>query len=105
LDPCHQAVQCAHAAFAFYHEYPEITRDWFENSSYLILVEVPDEDSLDEFRDEVCGLTSGIPVRYVSVYEPDMNEELTAIALEPTEQARKLCSNLPLILKSEAVMV
>lgn len=35
-------------------------------------------------------------------HEPDLNEELTAIALEPGDTARKLCSNFPLALKETA---
>jgi hypothetical protein len=31
--------------------------------------------------------------------EPDINNEITAIAVEPSEKSRKLCSNLPLALK------
>jgi hypothetical protein len=31
--------------------------------------------------------------------EPDMDNQVTAVALEPTARATKLCSNLPLALK------
>jgi len=30
--------------------------------------------------------------------EPDMNNQMTAIAVEPTEKTMKLCSKLPLAL-------
>ncbi len=32
-------------------------------------------------------------------YEPDLRNELTAIALEPSKEARKVVSSLPLMLK------
>lgn len=103
--PAQKAVQCAHAAFTFAATFPELTSKWLKDSSYLVLVEVPDEDALDALRDQAIGYDSGFRVAHVSVYEPDLNDELTAIALEPSEVARKLCSSLPLILKSEAAMV
>ena len=72
-------------------------RKWKVESSYLILVSVPDEDALRTFASDFW--------RRAEVYEPDLNDELTAIALEPSEAARKLCSNLPLILKSAGAMM
>jgi len=38
-------------------------------------------------------------IEYIEFYEPDINNELTAIALEPGEKSKKLISNLPLMLK------
>jgi hypothetical protein len=32
--------------------------------------------------------------------EPDLNNQVTAITLEPSSDTRKLCSNLPLALKN-----
>jgi len=38
-------------------------------------------------------------LKVTKFHEPDINDELTAITVEPTDKARKLCSNLPLALK------
>jgi hypothetical protein len=38
-------------------------------------------------------------ILYSCFYEPDLDNQLTAIAIEPTDNARKLVSNLPLLLK------
>jgi len=46
-------------------------------------------------------------IRVSKFYEPDMMNELTSIALEPSIKARKLVSSLPLLLKNyrEEVLV
>jgi hypothetical protein len=38
-------------------------------------------------------------------YEPDLQNQLTAICLEPSENARKLTSNLPLMFKELEISV
>jgi hypothetical protein len=32
-------------------------------------------------------------------YEPDLNNELTAITIQPTQEARKVVSSIPLMFK------
>lgn len=38
-------------------------------------------------------------IKVVPFYEPDMDNQLTAICLEPCEQSRKITSSFPLMLK------
>jgi hypothetical protein len=38
-------------------------------------------------------------LKYSMFFEPDIGNQLTAIAIEPSEQTQKLTSNLPLALK------
>jgi len=38
-------------------------------------------------------------VKYSIFNEPDIDNQVTAIAIEPSEQCRKICKNLPLALK------
>ena len=33
--------------------------------------------------------------------EPDIDNQITAVAVEPCDLSRKICSNLPLILKTK----
>jgi len=38
-------------------------------------------------------------IRFTAFREPDFDGELTAVAIEPGDLSRKLCSNLSLLLK------
>lgn len=59
------------------------------------MLSVSDKDALYSFIEKVKsrGLKHSVFV------EPDMDNEITAVALEPSERAQKLCSNLPLMFK------
>jgi len=87
-----QAIQAAHAFREFVDQYPEIDREWHKTSNYLILKAVPDEVALRklvqkaEDRDIKCSV----------FHEPDRQNEMTAIAIEPN--GRKLLQRLPLAL-------
>lgn len=95
LSPGSQAVQAAHAAIEFQHEYFKIAKQWNSESKYLIFLSVQDEQSLLTLLEKIQkhGLKCSV------FREPDINNEITAIAVEPSEKSRKLCSNLPLALK------
>lgn len=75
-------------------KYPELAKDWHQNSNYLCQLSVMDEEALYKLVDkaERKGIT------YVPFFEPDIGNQLTAIAIEPTDEARKLVRNLPLML-------
>jgi len=81
-----------HAAFQFAHQHPDMTTEWFRDSQYLVIVSVPDEVALIGLASR--ALAAGIEVS--TWHEPDMADSATAVALEPGDVARRLCSNLPL---------
>ena len=95
LSPGYQAVQAAHAAIEFQHEHPEIAKEWNTYSKYLIFLTVENEHQLNRFLDKI----KFYELKYTLFFEPDIGNQLTAIALEPSERAGKLTSNLPLALK------
>ena len=45
----YQAVQSAHGAIQFQYEYPELAKNWYNNSNYLIFLTVENEDELKKF--------------------------------------------------------
>ncbi len=96
LSPGLRAAQVGHAAFAFALEHPRITERWHPNC--LILLEVDDHLSLRTFHahTQLAGITSSV------WHEPDLEHELTAIALAPSGAARILCSGLSLMLPEPA---
>ena len=95
LSPGYQAVQSGHAAIQFQYEHPIISKNWYENSNYLIFLTTSDESELIRYLEKAKA--KGI---HTSVFqEPDIDNEITAIALEPSDTTRRLVSNLPLALK------
>jgi hypothetical protein len=74
---------------------PEQFQNWFEESNYLLQLSCKDEDELKSYIKK-CDKKH---IKYVIFREPDLNNEITAITLEPTLTALKLVSNLPLMLK------
>lgn len=90
-----QAVQSAHALLDFSVKYPDIVKNWNTVSNYLCMLSVDNEDQLYDLY--VQAVEQGI--RVVRFYEPDMGDELTAIALEPGCASKQLCSKLKLALR------
>lgn len=88
-------AQAVHAAFEFSHQHPDITGYWLASSNYIVIVSVPDEAALHTLCCEAIrrGLTTTV------VREPDVNDEVTALAIEPGLTAQKLCATMPLALK------
>lgn len=79
----------------FNFEHPEITQDWFVKSNYLGLLSVKDENALIELAREA----EKNDIRYSIFREPDIENAITAIALEPGKRTKRLCGRFPLALK------
>ncbi len=95
LSPGLQAVQSAHSAIDFLFKHPELAKEWHTVSNYLIFVSAKDEKEL-EFLSEKCKLKKVI---HTVFRESDLENQITAICLEPSEQTQKLISSFPLTLK------
>lgn len=72
---------------------------WFEESTYLILLTVPRELAL---HDTLIKL-GWHDLIYSVWHEPDMNNELTAVAVAPSPTATRYLSQLPLTLRAPAM--
>ncbi len=91
-----QAVQSAHAAIDFQHAHPKEATDWQTKSNYLALLTVANEEELYKLIDKAT--IRGI--KYTIFREPDINNEITAIAFEPCDASRRLTSGCPLLGKN-----
>lgn len=89
-------MQSMHALRQFTAEHPEIDKMWFEQSNYLGLLSVADEQELNRLIEQATAHS----IRFSIFREPDVENQITAIALEPGQKTKKLCSKLPLALKS-----
>jgi len=94
LSPGLQAAQACHAVREFADCHPELDREWFGQSKTLVLVGVPDEAALRAL--EGAAAHAGAP--FAVNLEPDLGDQVTAIALTGKE-AKRLMRELPLLLR------
>jgi hypothetical protein len=72
---------------------------WYTESTYLILLAVPDEYALGNLTGKLLDAD-----QIVTLWrEPDMGNELTSIAVAPSEAAQRILANLPLLLRETAM--
>ena len=95
LAPGYQVVQTAHAMADFGIQYPREFQQWHSSSNYLACLSVKDEQSLQSLASKLLG--EGI--KHIAFRESDLGNQITAIAIEPSERTRKICSSFPLALK------
>lgn len=95
LEPGYQAVQSMHALRQFTEEHPERDKEWFKNSNYLGLLSVSDESALNALIEQAANQN----IRFSVFREPDIDNQITAIALEPSPKSKKMCSKLKLALR------
>lgn len=88
-------AQSCHAMSSFQSENTDVYSQWFERSNYLAVLSVKDEQSLLHLIDKASKRN----IKYSIFFEPDLKYEITAIALEPGKESKKLCSGLRLALK------
>lgn len=95
LEPGARLAQAVHAAFTFATVHPDITKEWINISNYICILEIDNEPELVKLWEKAVKEDIAAS-RFI---EPDFNNSLTAIALEPGIKSKKLCSNLKLALK------
>lgn len=97
LSDGYKAVQSTHAAINFIFEHPSRAGPWFKNSNYLVELEAEDEEELISLviKSERRG------IKYTVFQEPDIGNQITAIALEPSPETQKLVRNLPTLFKNK----
>lgn len=67
-----------------------------ETSNYICILET----SADRLM-ELISKANENDIRYSIFREPDYDNAITAVALEPDEKSKKICSNFRLALKEE----
>ncbi len=100
IPPGLQASQLVHASCEFAFERPSEYAQWFKESKNVVLLQVPDEPTLIELWQRVksFGLEASAGFR-----EPDLSDELTAVAFG--DEAQRYLSSLPLALRDYAVQL
>lgn len=96
IEPGYQVAQTVHSAVQFQHEHPEIAKDWHDNSKYVICLSTKDENSLKELIKKADNKN----IKYSVFLEPDIDNQMTSVAFEPTDATRRLTSSLPKMFKN-----
>lgn len=96
LAPGLQLAQSCHAVSMFADVHPKLFKAWVSGSNNIVVLHVPDELELRDLLDRAgaAGVATG------AFFEPDVGDELTALALADT--ARPLVSSLPLAMRRAA---
>ncbi len=97
LSDGYKAVQSTHAAINFIFEHPSRAGPWFYNSNYLIQLEVNSEKQLKSLIQK-CIENQLV---HTVFKEPDIGNQITAVAIEPSKQTKKLVSKIPLLFKNK----
>lgn len=92
LPPNYQIPQTIHSAIQFANDFPVEQKEWFAKSNSIITVAVKDERALWEFGKVLKKKN----IKHSKFFEPDIGEGLTAIALVPGPDNKRVCSSLPL---------
>lgn len=96
LMPGYQSVQPAHALAEFMVTFPTVSRRWYKNHKNLVVLAAPSELALINLFKKAEELR----LKCVIFKEPDIGNEVTAIAIEPNELTYRLTSSLPLALRN-----
>jgi peptidyl-tRNA hydrolase len=97
LGAGYMSVQAMHAAIQFQHDHPEHASTWYKQSNYLGFLSVANEAELNQLIEKVASLD----IQCSIFREPDIENQITAIALAPGPKSKKLCSRLSLALKDK----
>jgi hypothetical protein len=76
----------------FSHDNPIIDKEWFNNSNYICLLSVADEQELNN----LILKAKNKEIALSEFREPDLNNSLTAICLAPGQLTKKIVSGLKL---------
>lgn len=101
LSPAYQAVQATHAAVDFIFQYKDKANVWHSISNSIIILSVPTEQHLYAIADTLRGLS----ISFNNFTEPDIGNELTALALVPSREATQFCKQFRLALRPECISV
>lgn len=88
-----QATQASHASIDFQHQYPIEAKEWHKESNYLALLTVKDESELIKLISKAIIMN----IKHSVFREPDLDNQITAIAFEPSEDAKRITSSCALL--------
>jgi peptidyl-tRNA hydrolase len=92
LSAGYQIAQSVHAATEFIFEHLHLAKQWKQDSNYIACLAAKDEEHLRSIASKLQSKGHSVSL----FHEPDIDNQLTSIAVAPSEQARRMLSYLPL---------
>ena len=94
LTPGYQATQALHSSHVFIQEFPQIYEEWSKDP-YLALLSVKNEQELSNLISKL----EKSKIKFSVFREPDINNQITSICIEPSDASRRATSSLPQMLR------
>jgi hypothetical protein len=94
LSAGYQLVQSGHAIAEWIKQFPQEFADWNKHSNYLISLSTNNEESLKDLFKKLQYYGANV----VAFYEPDIDNQMTAICYYGTPELRKHTQKLDLAL-------
>lgn len=93
-----QAAQLVHGMASFARDYPEAFDAWQRTSNTVVCLAVEDEPTLNELLRHATRASEASETRLAisTFHEPDFDDELTCVVLEPVAVSSELCKGIPL---------
>ncbi len=93
-----QAAQLVHGMATFARHHPAIFEHWERVSNTVVCLAVADEDSLHELLIRANHLSDNAErnLAVSSFFEPDFDDQLTCVVLEPAVTFQNMCKGLRL---------
>jgi hypothetical protein len=92
LSAGYQIAQIAHVVADYMIAHPNAAKNWHDISNSIIVLEAPDARALSELQDNARD--KGLTV--TEFREPDLADEITALAFSPSDETKRFLSNLRL---------
>lgn len=81
------------------NDFPKIDSVWYNVSNYLCLLSVRNENDLMFLIQDLKDKN----IKFSVFREPDIGDQVTAIAIEPGTKSKRICSKLSLALLGEKI--
>ena len=89
-------AQTIHSSSRFAYHYPELHRDWIEQSEYVVSLSVSNEEQLQRLYYKLLDNAANV----VAFHEPDIQNQLTSICYYGTPELMRLTQKLDLSFKN-----
>lgn len=94
LTPGYQSAQSVHSSLLFAQEHSVIYNKWYADP-YLALLAIKNEHELLKLISKL----EKSKIKFSVFREPDINNQITSICIEPSDATRRLTSSLPKMLR------